>query len=41
LKLHKKGLKCIAVNPECSMIATASVNGTVIKIISVSNGDVL
>ena len=41
LKLHKKGLKCVAVNPDCTMIATASVKGTVIKITSVDSGDVL
>jgi WD40 repeat protein len=41
LKLHKKAIKALAVNPDCSLIASASANGTVIKITSVDSGEIL
>ena len=41
LRLHQKQIKALAVNPDCTLIASASTNGTVIKITSVESGEVL
>ncbi len=41
IKIHSTELKAVAVNPECSLIATSSVKGTVVRITSVEGGAVL
>ena len=41
IRVHATEIGALAINPDCTLIASASIKGTVIRITSVETGDML